>query len=100
MLASMMAVNPVAAKAWMELCSESARFMSERLQQDLDTQKAMLSCKSPTDLMKLQTEFYRNAIQDYTAEATRLFEIFSNATKDTVDEVRAGHARSYDDVPL
>ena len=99
-LASMSALNPVAAKAWMDFMSESARFMVDRFQQDLDTQKAMLSCKSPAELLQLQSEFYRQAIQQYTAEANRMLAIMTNATENAIDEAKSGHSRSYDDVPL
>ena len=86
----MAAFNPAAAKVWQDIMTESVRFMTERLQKDMETQKAMLSCKSPAELLQLQTEFFQDAMKDYTDEATRMLTLMSST----------GTARSYDDVPL
>jgi len=100
MTAAMMAGNPLMAKAWTEMMTESARFISQRLQEDMATQKAMLACKTPADLMKLQTEFYRKAMEDYSEEAQRMFRIMMGATEEAVDQAKTGTKRGYDDVPL
>ncbi|MDQ2090706.1 phasin family protein [Marimonas arenosa] len=97
---AMMAVSPVATKAWLDVLSESTRFVADRLQQDLDIQKAMLACKNPTELLQVQTEFFQKAIEQYTDEAKRLFEMMSKATEDTIKDVQSGHSREYNDVPL
>lgn len=88
--AALAALNPMAAKVWQDILTESARFMTERLQKDMETQKALLSCKSPTELMQLQTEFYQEALSDYTEQTTRMLQLMS----------QTGSKRSYDDVPL
>ncbi|MFY0692146.1 MAG: phasin family protein [Paracoccaceae bacterium] len=100
MTAAMAALNPVAGAAWLELMNESARFVSDRFKQDLETQKALLDCKSPTDLMRVQSEFYQKAIEQYAAETTRMIEMMSKATQQSLDEAKSSHARGYDDVPL
>lgn len=100
MTAAMMAVNPVATKAWLDVMSESAQFVTHRLQQDLDAQKAMLACKSPTELLQVQSEFFKTAMEQYTEEATRLYKMMSKASEDTIEGARSGHSRGYDDVPL
>lgn len=89
-LAAMTALNPMAATVWQDIMTESVRFMTERLQKDMETQKAMLGCTSPTELMELQTKFLQDALEDYTQEATRMLKLMS----------RTGTARDYDDVPL
>lgn len=88
--AAMTALNPLAAKVWQEVMTESVRFMTERLEKDMDTQKAMLGCKSPAELMQVQTEFYQEALSDYTAQTTRMLGLMT----------QTGSKRSYDDVPL
>lgn len=100
MTAAMMAVNPAAAKAWQDIMSESALFLTDRLQQDMDTQKAMLACKSPTELLQVQAEFLRSAMEQYTDYATHFYKRISTATEDTVKDARSGHSRGYDDLPL
>lgn len=100
MTAAMRALNPAASGAWMDVMTESARFVSDRLQQDLETQKALLACKSPADLLKVQTEFYQTAMEQYAAEATKLFQMMSSATQECVDTTKSTKARKYNDVPL
>jgi len=100
MTAAMMAVNPVATKAWLDIMSESARFVTDRLQQDMNTQKAILACKNPAELLQVQSEFFKTAMEQYTNEATRLYKMMSKATEDTIEDARTGHSRGYDDVPL
>lgn len=94
---AMLAANPVAAKAWTDLMSESARFMTSRLQHDLETQKAIMACKSPTDLMQVQSDFMKTAMEQYTQYATRCYEGMTAAVGSTAKDSKA---RSYDDVPL
>ncbi|MFU8778804.1 MAG: phasin family protein [Roseovarius sp.] len=97
--AAMVAGHP-AARMWRDIMAESARFVSERLQNDLETQKALLRCQSPADLMQLQSEFFRKAMEQYTSEAQRLFEIMTEATEDTVKDIKTSTKRGYDDVPV
>lgn len=87
----MTAITPMAAEAWQDIMRESARFMTERLQKDLETQQAMLACKSPAELLQLQAEFYQNTLSDYSQEATRMLKLMSKA---------GGASRGYDDIPL
>ena len=81
-------MNP---QVWQEIMSESAAFMTERLQKDLETQQAMLTCKSPVELINLQSDFVQKALTDYTEEATRMYKLLTRTS---------GTARDYDDVPL
>lgn len=81
-------MNP---QVWQEIMSESAAFMTERLQKDLETQQAMLTCKSPVELLNIQSEFVQKTLTDYTEEATRMYKLLTNTN---------GTGRDYDDVPL
>lgn len=98
--AAMMAVSPVAARAWLSFMSESARFLTKRLQQDLNTQKAMLACKSPAELLGVQADFLKTAMDQYSDYATRLYETMTPATADAIQNMRIGPSRRYDDVPF
>lgn len=100
MTAAMTMRNPVVAKIWLDVMNESARFVSDRLQEDLETQKAMLRCKNPVEVVQLQSEFFRKAIEQYASEAQRIFEIMTEATDETFKKAGAGMKRGYDDVPL
>lgn len=98
--AAMMATYPVAAKAWMDVLSEGARFMTDRLRQDMETQRALLSCGTPAELLRLQSEFVTTAMQQYAEETTRLVSMMTEAVKDSAEEASRPHKRGYDDVPL
>lgn len=98
--AAMMAVNPATAQAMMSVMAESARFLTDRLQQDLDAQKALLACKSPTELMQVQAGFMKTAMEQYMAYAVRFQKAMTTATADTMENARTGHSRGYDDVPI
>jgi len=97
---SALAAGPPAATLWLEVMTESTRFLSERLRTDLETQQAMLRCQTPPEMVQLQSEFLRTAIDQYTTEAQRIFEILSAATDETLKQTRTGTKRGYDDVPL
>lgn len=97
--AAWVALNPMG-KIWLDVMSETVRFLSERLKQDVETQKAMLACKDPADLMKLQADFYRTAMEQYTAEATTMMDILSKSAAGSVGAASFGQKRGYDDVPL
>ena len=96
----MMVFNPAMAQAWQVIMSESARFFADRLQQDLETQKAMLACKTPAELMQVQTTFFKTAMEQYTAFGEHLLETVSTVTEGTIKDVRSSQSRGYDDVPL
>lgn len=100
MTAAAAAFNPVAAKAWQDIMSESARFLADRLQQDLSAQRAMLACKTPNELLRVQSEFYKKAVEQYTEEFTRLSKMMHEATCATLEDARSGHSRGYDDIPI
>lgn len=95
-----MAMTPAAAQAWLDIMTDSARFLTDRLQQDFETQKAMLACKSPTDLLQVQAAFFNSAMTQYTDFAARLFSKVSATAEDSVKGARTGSARRYDDVPV
>ena len=100
MTETMMAANPVLAEAWNSFMAESSQFLTKRLQQDLDTQRAMMACKSPAELLKLQTEFLSTAMDHYTEYTTRLYKAMSTAMSGPLPKTRSGLSRRYDDIPL
>lgn len=99
-MAAMMALNPVLVKSWMDLMSESARFMTERLKTDLETQKALMACRTPAELVEVQAKFLNTAMQQYADEAARVMDMAMKASKDISEDMKTGHSRGYDDVPV
>jgi len=97
---AMPGVNPDAMEAWQGVMTECNRFFMARLREDLETQKAMLRCTSPAELMQVQTEFYQSAVRQYSEEAMRLFQMMTDATTTSVRTDTRSNRRKYDDVPL
>lgn len=100
MTVAMMAGSPALAKAWADIMRESARFLSDRLQEDMETQKALLSCKNPAEVVQVQSEFFRKAMVDYTDEAQRMLMLMTGAGEDALEETKSTTKRGYDDVPV
>ncbi len=100
MAAAMAAFSPGAASAWFEIMQESLRFMAERLEQDMDTQREMLACKTPQELMQVQSAFYKRAVAQYTEETQRMLDLMGVALKVTVSDKTPTTKRGYDDVPV
>ncbi|MGK7652795.1 MULTISPECIES: phasin family protein [unclassified Roseovarius] len=98
--AGMAAFSPVAATAWMEIMQESMRFMNARLQEDMEVQRAMLACTTPQELMKVQTDFCRKAMADYTEETQRMMRKMGLAVEVTAEKAKPKPGRDLDDVPV
>jgi len=99
-LTAAMATGHPAATLWLDIMAESTRFISERLQNDFETQQALLHCQNPADLVQLQSEFFRRAVEQYTSEAQRMFDIMTEATGDAVKDTKTTTKRGYDDIPV
>ncbi len=98
--AFMLAANPILGKAWFDLMSESARFMTKRLEADLEMQRAMLACKDPAEFIELQTKFVSTAATQYAEEASRFFQMTFNASGEITKDALSSHTSDYDDVPV
>ncbi len=99
-MTAMIAANPVLARAMMDMMTESARFVTDRLQADMKTQKALMACRTPAQLMEVQTEFLNTAMQQYADQAARVVDMTMKASKDVTEDLKTGHSRGYDDVPI
>jgi hypothetical protein len=95
---SPMAVGTVVMQAWMDMGTEAIRFVWDRLQQDLKTQRAVLACTSLEEVQKVQADFFKSAQEQYVAETGKMLEMIGNAT--TAGMAVSAQARRYDDVPL
>lgn len=97
---AMSAMVPAGVAQWVDLLTESGRFVAQRLEEDLKTQQAFLGCKTPADVFQVQTEHYKTAVAQYSAEADRIFGLMSGATRGLLAPSGSMFARRYDDVPL
>jgi len=83
--------NAKAAQIWLEswarLAGESAGFVTRRWQQDVDLIGRICACKSPVELLQLQSEFMQRALVDYMREATRLGDLETEAGVSEIEAV-------------
>lgn len=54
---------------------EIVDFVSERIRQDMETQQALLRCRSMDEVRDVQTRFFQTAMDQYSAEAGKLMRI-------------------------
>jgi len=98
--ATLTALNPRAATAWTEVMNAHTRFIMDRLQQDLETQKAVLTCRDPSQLLQIQSDFCCKAVTEYAEQAGLLLKLTTEATAETIEAAKTSHSRAYDDIPL
>ena len=56
---------------------EIADFVAERIRQDMETQQEFLRCRTLDDVRQVQTHFFRTAMDQYTAEVSKLMNLSS-----------------------
>jgi len=93
-------VSMVGTAGWLEMAKESSQFFATRLEKDLEAQRQFLNCKSLEDVLRLQSEFCRDSLEQYTAEFQRMAELWSQTMAMGMSEATAPRARNYDDIPL
>lgn len=91
-------VGTAAAQAWMDVGTETIRFIWNRMQQDQKTQKALLACTSLEEMQQVHAAFMCQAREQYVAETRKMIDLMSRAS--TAGIGVAPTARRYDDVPL
>ena len=73
---SLMRANTKAAEIWLEswgrLAEESAGFLNRRLCQDISHLEKLAACKTPLELLQLQSTFLQQMLVDYMKEAGTL----------------------------
>lgn len=66
--------------------SKYASFVSKRLAEDMAMPAKLVECKSPMDVIDVWADFYRKALEDYTAHARSMTALGQQALEDTVRE--------------
>lgn len=65
--------------AWVETMSEAGSewmtFLAERMREDVKTQHQILHCRDMSELQKIQLDFMKTAMDQYTAETGKMLEI-------------------------
>lgn len=86
---SLVQANAKAAEIWLEswarLAGESADFVTRRWSQDLDLVEKICACRTPVELLQVQSEFMQLALAEYIREATRLGDMETDAGVAEID---------------
>jgi Phasin protein len=77
-------------ESWTKLAGESARFVTQRLEQDMDLLAKMRACRSPLELLQLQSAFMQRALVDYMQEAGKLADMETAAGVSEIEAVDRG----------
>ena len=64
-------------------------FVAERIRQDIDTQAALMRCRSLDEVRELRSRFLRKAVDQYAGEASRLIMIGRQLASRTLTTPRA-----------
>lgn len=96
----MAAFTAIGATPWLESLTESGRFIATRLEEDMKAQQALIACRTPEDVLRLQADYFRTALAQYSAETGRVVGVFLGAMCGPFARSRSTFARKYDDVPL
>lgn len=83
---------------WLEMVNEGVQFVVTRVQQDLEFQQSLLSCRNLEDLQRVQGDFYRKAMEHYSTESSRIMDRLSNSKSGPA--AMGATKRRFDDVPI
>jgi hypothetical protein len=50
-------------------------FLADRIRQDIEVQSQLMACRTLDDLREVQTRFFRSAVDQYSAEASRMMKL-------------------------
>jgi hypothetical protein len=67
---------------------EFAAYLSERVRRDLDASQALLRCRSVDELCRLQADYLRVAVGQFSDEAARLMRLGTEITTWSLERVR------------
>lgn len=67
--------NQTVAKTLVDLNTEVADFVGQRLSQDGEAIGRMTQCRSLPEVLEVETQWLRRAVDDYSKEASKLMEV-------------------------
>lgn len=91
---SLLQANAKAAEIWLEswarLAGESASFASRRWKQDLDLLERLRGCKTPLELLQVQSAFVQKALVDYMRETGKIADLETEAGVSEIEVLDTG----------
>lgn len=59
-------------------------FVNARVKKDMETAHAIVTCKNSSDLFHAQSRFLEDAVKDYADEASKVFTLAAEITRETL----------------
>ena len=59
-------------------------FVNARVKKDMETAHALVTCKNSSDLFHAQSRFLEDAVRDYADEASKVFTLAAEITRETL----------------
>ena len=81
-LQSAMRLNPTATADALTMLTQSAQFMSMRMDMSLKAQQDLLACKTPEEVYQVQTDYLQTAIEHYTFAAKGMLDHWNHMLRD------------------
>jgi hypothetical protein len=92
--AAMADVNSRLYAGLFDLNKEWADFVNRRLRDDFTLPQRFGTCKTPQDVFKVYSDFYRQAFGDYQAEFTKLTKMGQDLAAETAEAMQVPHKGS------
>lgn len=100
---NMAALNPMQVgpfKAMFDASTEAMQFLSSRMEQNLEAQRAIMACKTFENIQTVQANYYTKALEDYRGATAKMMELLKSGTAGGANAAVSSTNRKYDDVPL
>ena len=83
-----------------DLVAENMQFATQFVQHTIETQTSMAACRTPADLMDLQSAYLRDAASACANQAARNLQLATGMAGPKKTKSKSPFKRGYDDVPL
>lgn len=81
---AVVASSKIAAKALESLTSELAAYSKKTYEDGMAAAKELSSCRTVVELIEKQTAYSKSSLESFVTEATKLNEMYANATKEAL----------------
>jgi hypothetical protein len=77
-----------------ELSKEWSSFVTRRLKEDLGLPQQFGACKTPQDVFKVYSDFYRQALEEYQRELAKLTKMGQGLAAEVAEAMQVAHKAS------
>jgi hypothetical protein len=89
-MAAMAQMSQACAQGYMKWQQEVSRFVSERFAADMRAQQALLACRDPADMLRIQQDWLETTTTAYSDEVKRLSDMAVQISQGTMESMSGG----------